>query len=149
MPIHIFLNIGGRGNRTSHPARSHASGPAISSRSGTVPLALAADFTYIPSSDVGSLFAHREREPQPETHRAHENTATVGARRHKLELRRHSRSVFGRRERSSTMARGGAVAPTIDGTCRCEVTVVNHPEVEPPLTMIPTSTTLDYPTLPN
>jgi hypothetical protein len=72
---------------------------------------------------VGSLFAHREREPQPGTHRAHEVTATVRSRRHKLELRGHSRSVFGRRQRSSTMARRGPVAPTIDGTYCYEVTM--------------------------
>jgi len=54
------------------------------------------------------------------------------------------------------MARGGAVAPTIDGTYCCEVTVrrvpltLSTPRVALPITITPASAEgYDYPTLSN
>lgn len=81
---------------------------------------------------MGAFFAPCEREPESETYRAHKVAFVVGARGHKLKLRGRDRGVVSRRERSSTMARGGADAPPINATYCCDVTFRVISYVYPP-----------------
>jgi hypothetical protein len=59
----LISKIGVCGYRTSLAAFVHTTETAVSRRSGVVPLAHVAVLTHKPSSEVGSIFTHREREP--------------------------------------------------------------------------------------
>jgi hypothetical protein len=83
-PFSDYGKIGGCGHRTSPAAFVHTAGTAVSRRSGVVPLAHVAVPTHEPSSEVGSIFTHREREPQPGTRSAHGLAGVLRVRWHQL-----------------------------------------------------------------
>ena len=67
---------------------------------------------------MGPIFAHREREHQPETHRAHDLARVLRVGWHQLQGRGGACGISSGSDRSASMALGGTETPSIDGTYR-------------------------------
>ncbi len=117
-PFIDIEEIGGCGYRTSPATFVHTAGTAVSRRAGVVPLAYIAVFTDEPSTEVGSLFAHRERESQPKAHCSHDHPGVLRVRWYQLQVRGGACGIFSRTDKCSSVARGGTETSPIDGTYR-------------------------------
>jgi hypothetical protein len=67
---------------------------------------------------VGPISAHREREPRPETHRAHDLAGVLRVRWHQLQGCGGACGIVSGTDRRASLAVGGTETSPIDGTYR-------------------------------
>lgn len=120
MMMAMMMMIGGCGYRTSPAAFVHNARPTVSRSSRVVPLAHVALLAHEPSSGVGPVFAHRERESQPPTHSAHDVAGVIVwvTWHHQFQRRGGACGVVSGTDGRSSLAPGGTETPPTDGAYR-------------------------------